>query len=150
MGKVNYVCTKCGRGFTTGSAARRHVLTVEDGKGMAVTEADYRVGLVTGVFLPPLPGKAPTYKKKDGPDWFDTAIEEFNKGLWRKFGELTCESMWKDDKNKQMMKDMLLFEYLRRTKGNNGARQTRLQPSEIIKIIEEWMKSSPSSSSKQP
>jgi hypothetical protein len=95
MGKTRYICATCANGFTTLAAAKRHLKNVEKGLGMIVTEPEHRIGVSTGRFTAALPGKRPTYKK-EAPDLMAVAGEEFHRAYWRRFGELECESAFKD------------------------------------------------------
>jgi hypothetical protein len=131
MGKTKYFCTTCGKGFTTGNAARRHVRTVEKGVGMAVTEASYTVGLATGVFSPSLPGKPPKFeisrKSRDKPPVV-IEYDEFLKGFWRRAGELWCEKMYNDPEEKAKL-DVLfqgtMIQHLSEMMRNNIAESAR-------------------------
>ena len=109
MGKIRYICTACANGFTTKSAAHRHLKKVEQGKGMIVTEANYRTGLATGVFFPVFMNRPPKYKKTGGPSTTEPAKrpmeeEEFRRGFWRRAGELVCEEAFKDENKRRVIK----------------------------------------------
>lgn len=106
MGKIRYICTKCGGGFTTRAAANRHVRTVENGAGTVVTEPEFRIGLIRGVFQPAPSGKRPRYKK-DPPDLMAIAGEEYDKGFWRRFGELEGEAAFKDPKRRPELSQLM-------------------------------------------
>lgn len=121
MGKIRYICTACGNGFTTRSATHRHVTKVEQGKGMVVTEASYRTGLATGIYFPVFPGKPPRYEKKPASPASKTPqieiMEEFNRGFWRRAGELFCEEAFKDESKKAAMRmqiQLLLLDQTRK------------------------------------
>ena len=86
-----YICGACGRGFASARSARRHVKDLESGSAQLFTEADYRIGLSTGVI--PIPVKAtvaPRFKKQQA-DPYEFALEEFKRGFYRKLGERAVE-----------------------------------------------------------
>lgn len=104
--KINGVCTACGKGFTTLKAARRHVATVEHGAGQAVSEAAYRMGLQTGLFVPSLPGRPPKFefsRKSRGKPPIVIERDEYFRGFWFKAGELHCEELFRDPKGKEFL-----------------------------------------------
>ncbi|MEO9295642.1 MAG: hypothetical protein ABI347_08595 [Nitrososphaera sp.] len=108
MGKIRYVCTTCANGFTTKSAALRHLRNVEFGKGTVVTEASYRSGLVTGIFFPVVPSIPPSYKKiapvsSTANSKSVINADEFHRGFWRRAGELFCEEIFNDSKRRPML-----------------------------------------------
>jgi hypothetical protein len=112
MGKIRYVCTTCANGFTTKAAASRHVKNVEQGNGWVVTEANYRTGLVKGVFFPVFARQPPKYKKTDSPPSElprkpSMEEEEYKRGFWRRAGELVCEEAFRDVNKRQMIKMQL-------------------------------------------
>lgn len=90
MGKIRYRCTTCYDGFTTLSAAKRHLKNREKGVGMVVKEGDF----LTGRLVPVTPGKRPEYKAKES-DPFSIAGEEYQRGFWRRLGELDAEEAHK-------------------------------------------------------
>lgn len=120
MGKIRYVSTTCGNGFTTRSAAQRHVTKVEQGKGMVVTEAGYRAGLATGIYFPVLPGRPPRYEKKSASPVSKTPrieiMEEFDRGFWRRAGELFCEEAFRDERKKAEMRLQIQLLLLNQTR----------------------------------
>jgi hypothetical protein len=99
----NYVCVACGRGFTTKSAAKRHVMNLEKGKGFGyiVTEAQYRAALIIGAI--PLPAQIenikPT-KKKDG--LHDIAYRNFHSGFFWRLGELAAEGLTPEERKQHL------------------------------------------------
>jgi hypothetical protein len=84
-----YVCTACGRGFSSARSARRHVNNIEFGDGEVVTEESYRIGITTGTIPIPSPKSAHTRTRKRSE--VDIAKEEFLRGYFRKLGEEFCE-----------------------------------------------------------
>ena len=97
MGKIRYICTGCGNGFTTRGAANRHLKNTEKGGASILGEAEYRIGLTTGKYQPPTPGKPPTYRKSL--DAQAIAKEEYLRGYWRRIGELDGETAFRDQSN---------------------------------------------------
>ena len=97
MGKIRYRCTTCSDGFTTLSAARRHLKNREKGAGMVVKEVDF----LTGRFVPATPGKRPEYKAQQ-PNMLSIAGEEYHKGFWRRLGELDAEEAHREGKKKDL------------------------------------------------
>ena len=109
MGKIRYVCTTCGTGFTTLSAAKRHLKNIEHGIGIVVSEADFRIGLSTGTYASLTTRKRPSYKKAPL-DLAAIAAEEYHRAFWRKAGESHCEEMLKDpEKAKALYAMVTLF-----------------------------------------
>jgi hypothetical protein len=81
---------------------------VESGDGMAVTEADYRTGLITGQFLPPPPGKIPNYEKTNRPTKIAfSVVDEFGRGFWRRMGEIACQNEWDGTANNPERRKMM-------------------------------------------
>ena len=77
---------------------------------MVVTEAGYRTGLTTGIYLPVFPGKPPRYEKKSvspASRTPQTEMEEFNRGFWRRAGELFCEEAFKDESRRAIMRTQI-------------------------------------------
>ena len=75
---------------------------------MVVTEAGYRTGLTTGIYLPVFPGKPPRYEKKSvSPARTQFEMEEFNRGFWRRAGELFCEEAFKDESRRAIMRTQI-------------------------------------------
>lgn len=119
MGKINYVCTACGKGFTTGNSARRHVRTVEKGGGLAVSEASYRAGLAAGVFVPALPGRPPKFENVNRSRSKPPVVldhDEFFRGFWRRAGELYCEEIFKDPIKRQQVDNQIQLQRILRMK----------------------------------
>lgn len=106
----NYVCVACGRGFTTKSAAKRHVMNLEKGKGFGyiVTEAQYRAALIIGAIpLPPTQiEKIKPTKKKDG--FHDIAYINFHSGFFWRLGELDAESLTPEERKKHLATIMMI------------------------------------------
>jgi len=48
----NWVCARCGRGFSRSYSARRHIRTVEGGHSALVSKAQYEFGIRTGALIP--------------------------------------------------------------------------------------------------
>jgi hypothetical protein len=82
-----YVCTTCGRGFTSARSARRHVGNVESGNGQVVAEEDYRIGLQAGRIPVPIPKQIRQIQKIKKLSMTDIAKEEFLRGYFRRLGE---------------------------------------------------------------
>jgi hypothetical protein len=101
-----YVCTTCGRGFTSARSARRHVGNVESGNGQVVTEEDYRIGLQVGRIPTPIPKQIRQMQKIKKQSMTDMAKEEFLKGYFRRLGERFSD-LAGDDLNLLMIMHML-------------------------------------------
>lgn len=108
MGKIRYRCTTCSDGFTTLSAARRHLKNREKGVGAVVKEGDF----LTGRFVPVTPGKRPEYKAQQ-PDLLSIAGEEYYKGFWRRLGELDAEEAHGDKKRMDGLRALIIAYQIR-------------------------------------
>ena len=94
----NYICIACGKGFSTASSGRRHVATVESGNGFIVTEAQYRIYILTGQIPLPVP-KMPLFPKPSQnkkATLEEMAHEEFLRGFYRRMGEKAYEAVEKN------------------------------------------------------
>jgi hypothetical protein len=103
----NYVCVACGRGFTTKSAAKRHVMNVEKGFAYIVTEAQHRAALITGAIPPPAQiEKIRPTKKKDG--LHDIAYRNYHSGFFWRLGELAAEGLTPEERKQQVAAIMMI------------------------------------------
>lgn len=75
---------------------------VERQQGVVLSEADYRIQVLTGVIRPPILNTKPTYKSKR-PSYLETALTEFDIGYWRRAGELVVEELFKSEDSRKMM-----------------------------------------------
>ena len=107
----NYVCSSCGRGFSTLRSAHRHVKNVESGNGQVIKESDYRIGLITGKIVPPLTQLLPRSKSRNKAD---IANEEVIRGFHRRLGEKICEEAYEglDANWKDLLKKMLISTFI--------------------------------------
>lgn len=96
------------------------MMNIEKGTGHVVTEAEYRVGLSTGRFLPAPQGKHPSYKKEPL-DLMAIAGEEYNRGFWRKLGELSGEEAFRDPKRRKELQ--LLMDVYRMKQVNESFKE---------------------------
>lgn len=112
----NFYCTICWHGFTRAENGRRHVRTVESGKGHIITAANYQAKLSLGKIPQPVQKSPRQFNKKER-TWEEIAQEEFIRGFYQRMGALKYEQLFKDkgeigklyremaDKLYNMMKD---------------------------------------------
>lgn len=81
---------------------------------MVVSEASYRAGLATGIYIPSFPNKPPRFEKPVSPvspvsKTTSLEVEEFNRGFWRRAGELSCDEAFKDETKRAMLATSIQF-----------------------------------------